>query len=42
VPNTGLVVLRPGNGVATGSWELEHWDRAVPVPGDVTAGGAPA
>jgi broad specificity phosphatase PhoE len=40
VPNTGLVVLRPGsNGVP---WELEYWDRAVPVPGDVTAGGAPA
>ncbi|OLT12566.1 hypothetical protein BJF78_24300 [Pseudonocardia sp. CNS-139] len=38
VPNTGLVVLRP---VGAG-WELEHWDRAVPVPGDVTAGGAPA
>jgi probable phosphoglycerate mutase len=39
VPNTGLVVLRPG---ADGrAWELEHWDRAVPVLGDVTAGGAP-
>jgi broad specificity phosphatase PhoE len=38
VPNTGLVVLRP-----TGAgWELEHWDEAVPVAGDVTAGGAPA
>lgn len=38
VPNTGLVVLRPENG----SWALEHWDSAVPVPGDVTAGGTPA
>ncbi len=38
VPNTGLVVLRPdGSG-----WTLEHWDSAVPVPGDVTAGGTPA
>lgn len=42
VPNTGLVVLRcasTGNGAG---WALEHWDGAVPVPGDVTAGGAPA
>jgi broad specificity phosphatase PhoE len=38
VPNTGLVVLRPDGG----GWALEHWDSAVPVPGDVTAGGAPA
>jgi broad specificity phosphatase PhoE len=38
LPNTGIVVLRPENG----SWALEHWDGAVPVPGDVTAGGAPA
>ena len=38
VPNTGLVVLRP-NGAG---WSLEHWDAAVPVAGDVTAGGAPA
>jgi broad specificity phosphatase PhoE len=39
VPNTGLVVLEPAE---DGGWKLEHWDRAVPVPGDVTAGGAPA
>ena len=39
VPNTGLVVLRPG---PAGTWDLEHWDEAVPVPGDVTAGGAAA
>jgi probable phosphoglycerate mutase len=38
LPNTGIVVLRPENG----RWALEHWDGAVPVPGDVTAGGAPA
>ena len=38
VPNTGLVVLQPAE---DGGWKLEHWDRAVPVPGDVTAGGAP-
>ena len=38
VPNTGLVVLRPDGG----GWALEHWDSAVPVPGDVTAGGTPA
>ena len=38
LPNTGIVVLRPDNG----AWALEHWDGAVPVPGDVTAGGAPA
>jgi broad specificity phosphatase PhoE len=37
VPNTGLVVLRP-NGAG---WELDHWDSAVAVTGDVTAGGAP-
>ncbi|WP_300013355.1 histidine phosphatase family protein [Pseudonocardia sp.] len=37
VPNTGLVILnRSGAG-----WTLEHWDDAVPVPGDVTAGGPP-
>lgn len=41
VPNTGLVVLRADAGSATG-WVLESWDAAVPVPGDVTAGGAPA
>jgi probable phosphoglycerate mutase len=38
LPNTGIVVLRPENG----GWALEHWDGALPVPGDVTAGGAPA
>jgi probable phosphoglycerate mutase len=38
VPNTGLVVLRPDGA----GWILEHWDSAVPVAGDVTAGGAPA
>lgn len=38
VPNTGLVVLRPDGA----GWVLEHWDSAVPVAGDVTAGGAPA
>lgn len=38
VPNTGLVVLRP----AGPGWVLDHWDAAVPVTGDVTAGGAPA
>lgn len=38
VPNTGLVVLRP----AGGGWAVEHWDGAVPVAGDVTAGGTPA
>jgi broad specificity phosphatase PhoE len=38
LPNTGLVVLRPdGDG-----WALEHWDGAMPVAGDVTAGGTPA
>lgn len=36
VPNTGLVVLTQG----PESWLLEHWDDAVPVPGDVTAGGS--
>jgi broad specificity phosphatase PhoE len=35
VPNTGLVVLRPA---PDGGWELEHWDEAVPAPGDVTGG----
>jgi broad specificity phosphatase PhoE len=38
VPNAGLVVLRPD----PGRWVLESWDTAPPVPGDVTAGGAPA
>lgn len=38
VPNTGLVVLRPDGA----GWVLEHWDSAVPVAGDVTAGGASA
>ncbi len=38
VPNTGLVVLEPAE---DGGWKLEHWDRAVAVPRDVTAGGAP-
>ncbi|TQM16242.1 histidine phosphatase family protein [Pseudonocardia kunmingensis] len=38
VPNTGLVVLRPDGA----GWALEHWDSAVPQPGDVTAGGTPA
>lgn len=38
LPNTGLVVLRAdGDG-----WALEHWDGGTLVPGDVTAGGAPA
>ncbi|GAA3250379.1 histidine phosphatase family protein [Pseudonocardia petroleophila] len=36
VPNTGLVVLT--GSPATG-WTLEQWDSAVPVVGDVTAGG---
>lgn len=36
VPNTGLVILRPG----PSGWTLEHWDEASPVSGDVT-GGAP-
>ena len=37
VPNAGVVVLRrEGDG-----WALEGWDDAEPVPGDVTAGGAP-
>ncbi len=35
VPNAGLILLRRG---PTG-WELEHWDAAAPVVGDVTAGG---
>ncbi|WP_219416637.1 histidine phosphatase family protein [Pseudonocardia nigra] len=35
VPNTGLVVLRS----VVDGWELEHWDAAPPVEGDVTAGG---
>jgi broad specificity phosphatase PhoE len=38
VPNAGLVVLRPDGA----GWVLEQWDSAVPVAGDVTAGGAPA
>ena len=38
VPNTGLVVLRR----EAQGWVLESWDTAEPVPGDVTAGGAPA
>jgi broad specificity phosphatase PhoE len=38
VPNTGLVVLRPDGA----GWALEQWDSAVPLPGDVTAGGTPA
>jgi broad specificity phosphatase PhoE len=38
LPNTGLVVLCPDGA----GWVLEHWDGAVPVAGDVTAGGAPA
>jgi broad specificity phosphatase PhoE len=37
VPNTGVVVLRPG----PQGWTLESWDREQPAPGDVTAGGAP-
>ena len=36
VPNAGLVVLRRDGGL-----ELESWDTAEPVRGDVTAGGAP-
>jgi broad specificity phosphatase PhoE len=35
VPNTGLVILRP----TAGGWELEHWDEAPPITGDVTGGG---
>jgi probable phosphoglycerate mutase len=38
LPNTGVVVLRPDGG----GWELEHWDGAAPIPGDVTGGGEPA
>ncbi|MGE0298663.1 histidine phosphatase family protein [Pseudonocardia sp.] len=38
VPNTGVVVLRPGGP----RWELEHWDPAPRRPRDVTAGGTPA
>jgi broad specificity phosphatase PhoE len=38
VPNTGLVVLA-ADPLAPSGWALEHWDSAVPVPGDVTAGG---
>jgi broad specificity phosphatase PhoE len=34
VPNAGLVVLTG----TPGRWALEHWDRAEPVPGDVTGG----
>jgi probable phosphoglycerate mutase len=37
VPNAGLVVLRR----EPQGWVLESWDTAEPVPGDVTAGGAP-
>lgn len=37
VPNTGLVILRADPAADTG-WTLEHWDVAVPVPGDVTGG----
>jgi broad specificity phosphatase PhoE len=38
IPNAGLVVLcRAG----ADGWVLESWDRADPVRGDVTAGGAP-
>lgn len=39
VPNTGLVIL---GAHPDGGWELEHWDPAPPVQGDVSAGGAPA
>ena len=39
VPNAGLVVLRRSD---ADGWVLESWDRADPVRGDVTAGGAPA
>ena len=39
VPNTGLVVLHRIHG--GDGWMLESWDRADPVPGDVTAGGVP-
>jgi broad specificity phosphatase PhoE len=43
LPNTGLVVLRPDDKAPdNGAWALEHWDSAVPIAGDVTAGGAPA
>ena len=42
VPNTGLVVLRSCPGADGHAWELEHWDQAAAVAGDVTAGGAPA
>lgn len=38
VPNTGVVLLRPGGE----RWELEHWDPAPPRPRDVAAGGSPA
>lgn len=38
VPNTGLVILAR----SPGGWTLERWDEAPPMPGDVTAGGAPA
>lgn len=40
VPNTGLVVLVADPATPSG-WALDHWDSAVPVPGDVTAGGTP-
>lgn len=45
VPNTGVVVLRPGPSGpgAVGEWELEHWDPAPPVgpphPADTPAAG---
>jgi broad specificity phosphatase PhoE len=35
VPNAGVVVLVGG----PGGWELEQWDGAEPVAGDVTGGG---
>lgn len=35
IQNTGLVILRGGRH----SWELEHWDEASPIAGDVAAGG---
>jgi broad specificity phosphatase PhoE len=35
VPNAGIVVLS----ATPDGWELEHWDPAKPVAGDVTGGG---
>lgn len=35
VPNAGIVVLS----ATPDGWELEHWDPAQPVAGDVTGGG---